>query len=55
LTGCAAQAAGFSYERRVSELLAEQSLTLGLSAVDQAYVLEHGRIELSGGATHHAS
>jgi branched-chain amino acid transport system ATP-binding protein len=34
----------------VSVLLAEQSLTLGLSAADRAYVLDHGRIVLSGGA-----
>jgi branched-chain amino acid transport system ATP-binding protein len=34
----------------VSVLLAEQSLTLGLSAADRAYVLDHGRIVLSGTA-----
>jgi branched-chain amino acid transport system ATP-binding protein len=34
----------------VSVLLAEQSLTLGLSAADRAYVLDHGRIALSGTA-----
>jgi branched-chain amino acid transport system ATP-binding protein len=34
----------------VSVLLAEQSLTLGLSAADRAYVLDHGRIVLSGPA-----
>ncbi len=32
----------------VSVLLAEQSLTLGLSAADRAYVLDHGRVVLSG-------
>lgn len=35
----------------VSVLLAEQSLTLGLSAADRACVLDHGRIVLSGTAT----
>ncbi len=35
----------------VSVLLAEQSLTLGLSAADRAYVLDHGRIVLSGSAS----
>ncbi|HEX5327486.1 MAG TPA: ABC transporter ATP-binding protein [Acetobacteraceae bacterium] len=34
----------------VSVLLAEQSLTLGLSAADRAYVIDHGRIVLSGAA-----
>ena len=34
----------------VSVLLAEQSLTLGLSAASRAYVLDHGRIVLSGAA-----
>ncbi|MGH7038198.1 MAG: ABC transporter ATP-binding protein [Stellaceae bacterium] len=34
----------------VSVLLAEQSLTLGLSAADRAYVIDHGRIVLSGTA-----
>ena len=34
----------------VSVLLAEQSLTLGLSAADRAYVIDHGRIVLSGPA-----
>jgi branched-chain amino acid transport system ATP-binding protein len=34
----------------VSVLLAEQSLTLGLSTADRAYVLDHGRIVLSGRA-----
>jgi len=34
----------------VSVLLAEQSLTLGLSAADRAYVLDHGRMVLSGTA-----
>ncbi|MGH7043660.1 MAG: ABC transporter ATP-binding protein [Acetobacteraceae bacterium] len=34
----------------VSVLLAEQSLTLGLSAADRAYVLDHGRVVLSGAA-----
>ena len=37
-------------ERGVSVLLAEQSLTLGLSAADRAYVIDHGRIVLSGPA-----
>jgi branched-chain amino acid transport system ATP-binding protein len=31
-------------------LLAEQSLTLGLSAADRAYVIDQGRIVLSGAA-----
>jgi branched-chain amino acid transport system ATP-binding protein len=30
--------------------LAEQSLSLGLSAADRAYVLDHGRVVLSGTA-----
>jgi branched-chain amino acid transport system ATP-binding protein len=34
----------------MSVLLAEQSLTLGLSAADRAYVLDHGRVVLSGAA-----
>ena len=34
----------------VSVLLAEQSMTLGLSAADRAYVIDHGRIVLSGPA-----
>ena len=34
----------------VSILLAEQSLTLGLSAADRAYVMDHGRMVLSGTA-----
>ncbi|MDA8049704.1 MAG: ABC transporter ATP-binding protein [Rhodospirillales bacterium] len=34
----------------VSILLAEQSLTLGLSAADRAYVMDQGRIVLSGNA-----
>ncbi len=34
----------------VAVLLAEQSLTLGLSAADRAYVIDHGRIALSGPA-----
>jgi branched-chain amino acid transport system ATP-binding protein len=34
----------------VAVLLAEQSLTLGLSAADRAYVIDHGRIVLSGTA-----
>jgi branched-chain amino acid transport system ATP-binding protein len=34
----------------VSVLLAEQSLSLGLSAAARAYVLDHGRIVLSGTA-----
>lgn len=37
-------------EQGVSVLLAEQSLTLGLSAADRAYVLDHGRVVLSGSA-----
>ncbi len=36
--------------RGVSVLLAEQSMTLGLSAADRAYVIDHGRIVLSGPA-----
>ncbi|HSU04943.1 MAG TPA: ABC transporter ATP-binding protein [Acetobacteraceae bacterium] len=35
----------------VSVLLAEQSLTLGLSAADRAYVMDHGRVVVSGSAT----
>jgi branched-chain amino acid transport system ATP-binding protein len=35
----------------VSVILAEQSLTLGLSHADQAFVLDHGRIVLSGAAS----
>jgi branched-chain amino acid transport system ATP-binding protein len=35
----------------VSVLLAEQSLTLGLSAANRAYVLDHGRIAISGAAS----
>jgi branched-chain amino acid transport system ATP-binding protein len=34
----------------VSVLLAEQSLALGLSAADRGYVIDHGRIVLSGTA-----
>jgi len=34
----------------VAVLLAEQSLTLGLSAADRGYVIDHGRIVLSGTA-----
>ncbi len=34
----------------VSILLAEQSLSLGLSAADRAYVMDHGRIVLAGTA-----
>jgi branched-chain amino acid transport system ATP-binding protein len=34
----------------VSVLVAEQSLSLGLSAAGHAYVLDHGRIVLSGAA-----
>ena len=34
----------------VSVLLAEQSMALGLSAADRAYVIDHGRIVLSGPA-----
>jgi branched-chain amino acid transport system ATP-binding protein len=34
----------------VSVLLAEQSLTLGLSAADRGYLIDHGRIVLSGTA-----
>ncbi len=37
-------------QRGVSVLLAEQSMTLGLSAADRAYVIDHGRIVLSGPA-----
>jgi branched-chain amino acid transport system ATP-binding protein len=37
-------------QRGVSILLAEQSLTLGLSAADRAYVMDHGRMVLSGTA-----
>lgn len=37
-------------EQGVSVLLAEQSLTLGLSAADRAYVIDQGRIVLSGAA-----
>ncbi len=37
-------------EQGVSVLLAEQSLTLGLSAADRAYVIDQGRIVLSGTA-----
>jgi branched-chain amino acid transport system ATP-binding protein len=37
-------------EQGVSILLAEQSLTLGLSAADRAYVIDQGRIVLSGTA-----
>ncbi|MGH6677110.1 MAG: ABC transporter ATP-binding protein, partial [Xanthobacteraceae bacterium] len=35
----------------VSVLLAEQSLTLGLSAATRGYVIDHGRIVISGTAT----
>ncbi|HUI96017.1 MAG TPA: ABC transporter ATP-binding protein [Xanthobacteraceae bacterium] len=35
----------------VSTLLVEQSMTLGLSAADRAYVIDQGRIALSGTAT----
>ncbi|MGH7156127.1 MAG: ABC transporter ATP-binding protein [Acetobacteraceae bacterium] len=35
----------------VAVLLAEQSLALGLSAADRGYVIDHGRIVLSGTAT----
>ncbi len=34
----------------VSILLAEQSLTLGLSAADRGYVIDHGRIVIAGTA-----
>ncbi len=34
----------------VAVLLAEQSLTLGLSAADRGYVMDHGRIVISGSA-----
>jgi branched-chain amino acid transport system ATP-binding protein len=34
----------------VSIVLAEQSLTLGLSYADKAFVMDHGRIVLSGPA-----
>ncbi|MDA8108683.1 MAG: ABC transporter ATP-binding protein [Betaproteobacteria bacterium] len=37
-------------EHGVSVLLAEQSLTLGLSMADHAFVIDHGRIVLSGTA-----
>ncbi len=37
-------------QQGVSVLLAEQSMTLGLSAADRAYVIDHGRIVLSGSA-----
>jgi len=37
-------------DQGVSVVLAEQSLTLGLSYADQAYVIDHGRIVLSGTA-----
>ena len=37
-------------EQGVSILLAEQSLALGLSAADRAYVVDQGRIVLSGAA-----
>lgn len=37
-------------EHGVSIVLAEQSLTLGLSMADRAYVIDHGRIVLSGTA-----
>jgi branched-chain amino acid transport system ATP-binding protein len=36
--------------RGVSILLVEQSMTLSLSAADRGYVLDHGRIALSGSA-----
>ena len=38
-------------EQGVSVLVAEQSLTLGLSAADRAYVIDQGRIVLSGSAS----
>ncbi len=38
-------------EHGVSIVLAEQSLTLGLSMADRAFVIDHGRIVLSGTAT----
>lgn len=37
-------------EHGVSIVLAEQSLSLGLSMADRAYVIDHGRIVLSGSA-----
>lgn len=37
-------------EHGVSIVLAEQSVTLGLSLADRAYVIDHGRIVLSGTA-----
>jgi branched-chain amino acid transport system ATP-binding protein len=38
-------------EQGVSIVLAEQSLTLGLSHADSAFVIDHGRIVLSGKAS----
>jgi branched-chain amino acid transport system ATP-binding protein len=37
-------------QQGISVLLAEQSLSLGLAATDRAYVIDHGRIVLSGKA-----
>ena len=42
-------------EQGVAILLAEQSLSLGLAAADRAYVMDHGRIVLSGTAAELAS
>ena len=37
-------------QQGVAVLLAEQSLTLGLSAADRGYVMDHGRIVIAGTA-----
>jgi branched-chain amino acid transport system ATP-binding protein len=39
----------------VSILLAEQSLSLGLSAADRGYVVDHGRVVLAGTAAEPAA
>ena len=44
------QALGKLREHGVSIVLAEQSVTLGLSLADRGYVIDHGRIVLSGTA-----